>query len=470
MVRAGEVSARELVETLARADRGAQPRAQRVRRGRRRAARSPPPTTIGPATSARSPASRSRSRTTAPVAGLRLTYGCSLMADHVADYDHNVTRRLRDAGFVIVGTTTLPEYGILPVTEARLFGPTRNPWDLERTPGGSSGGAAAAVAAGHGAGRARQRRRRLDPDPRRLLRAGRAEAEPRADLGGARARRLLAGRSTACSRAPSPTRRRSSTCSPATSPATPPGRRRRPSRSRDAAAARAAGAADRRHARRPPVADATSSTRSARARSPSAAELLRSLGHEVEEVDPPWQAGRPARAVRRGLLRADRALDRLLRRASPAREPERRGHGADELGDLLDGRRSWARSSSRPRPCSCRPFARRLVAFLAPLRRAAHARARRAPAAARDARHGRAETRCRRSPARACSRRSRRSSTPPASPASRCRCTRARTGCRSACSSSGAPAGEERLLALATQLEAAQPWAARRAPVGEWVS
>jgi amidase len=82
------------------------------------------------------------------VSGLRLTYGCSLMSGYVADYDHNVTRRLRDAGFVIVGTTTLPEYGILPVSEARLFGPTRNPWDLERTPGGSSGGAAAAVAAG----------------------------------------------------------------------------------------------------------------------------------------------------------------------------------------------------------------------------------------------------------------------------------------------------------------------------------
>jgi amidase len=83
-----------------------------------------------------------------PVEGLRLTYGCSLMADNLCEYDHNITRRLKDAGFVIVGTTTLPEYGILPTSEARLFGPTRNPWDLERTPGGSSGGAAAAVAAG----------------------------------------------------------------------------------------------------------------------------------------------------------------------------------------------------------------------------------------------------------------------------------------------------------------------------------
>jgi amidase len=83
-----------------------------------------------------------------PVAGMRLTYGCSLMAENICDYDHNITRRLKQAGFVIVGTTTLPEYGILPTTEAPLFGPTRNPWDLERTPGGSSGGAAAAVASG----------------------------------------------------------------------------------------------------------------------------------------------------------------------------------------------------------------------------------------------------------------------------------------------------------------------------------
>ncbi len=83
-----------------------------------------------------------------PVSGLKITIGCSLMADHVADYDHNVVRRFKEAGFVIVGTTTLPEYGILPTSEARLFGPTHNPWDLDRTPGGSSGGAAAAVASG----------------------------------------------------------------------------------------------------------------------------------------------------------------------------------------------------------------------------------------------------------------------------------------------------------------------------------
>src|ERR1700761_5312803 len=83
-----------------------------------------------------------------PVAGLPITMGSDLFDNRVADHDAHVVRRLRDAGFIIVGKTTLPEMGILPTTESRRFGPTRNPWDLERTPGGSSGGAAAAVAAG----------------------------------------------------------------------------------------------------------------------------------------------------------------------------------------------------------------------------------------------------------------------------------------------------------------------------------
>jgi amidase len=82
------------------------------------------------------------------VAGLRLTQGCALLRDFVVPYDHSVVRRLRAAGFVIVGTTKLPEYGILPVTEPLVHGVARNPWDTGRTPGGSSGGAAAAVAAG----------------------------------------------------------------------------------------------------------------------------------------------------------------------------------------------------------------------------------------------------------------------------------------------------------------------------------
>ena len=100
-----------------------------------------------------------------PVRGMRMTCGCALMANYVPDYDHSVVRRLKHAGFIVVGTTTLPEYGILPTSEARLFGPTRNPWDPARSSGGSSGGQCGGGRRGHGADRARQRRRRLDPIP-----------------------------------------------------------------------------------------------------------------------------------------------------------------------------------------------------------------------------------------------------------------------------------------------------------------
>jgi amidase len=82
------------------------------------------------------------------VAGMPYTMGSDIFGDFVPGHDAFVVRRLRDAGFVIVGRTTMPEFGILPVTEPRRFGPVRNPWDTDRTPGGSSGGAAAAVAAG----------------------------------------------------------------------------------------------------------------------------------------------------------------------------------------------------------------------------------------------------------------------------------------------------------------------------------
>ncbi|MGI8712802.1 MAG: amidase [Solirubrobacteraceae bacterium] len=82
------------------------------------------------------------------VAGMPITNGSDLFTDVIPPFDAFCVRRLRAAGFVIVGKTALPEFGILPTTESRRHGPTRNPWDLERTPGGSSGGAAAAVAAG----------------------------------------------------------------------------------------------------------------------------------------------------------------------------------------------------------------------------------------------------------------------------------------------------------------------------------
>ncbi len=83
-----------------------------------------------------------------PVAGMPLTLCSDLFGNFVPDYDAYFVRRLRRAGFVIVGKTTLPEMGILPTTEPRRFEATRNPWSLDRTPGGSSGGSAAAVSAG----------------------------------------------------------------------------------------------------------------------------------------------------------------------------------------------------------------------------------------------------------------------------------------------------------------------------------
>jgi amidase len=83
-----------------------------------------------------------------PVAGMPLTMCSDLFGEFVPHQDAFLVRRLRDAGFVIVGKTALPEMGILPTTESRRFGATHNPWDLDRTPGGSSGGSAAAVAAG----------------------------------------------------------------------------------------------------------------------------------------------------------------------------------------------------------------------------------------------------------------------------------------------------------------------------------
>lgn len=84
----------------------------------------------------------------ADVAGLPSTEGSRLFADVVAETDSRIVTRLREAGAVIVGKTNSPEFGMNATTEPALHGPTRNPHDLTRSPGGSSGGASAAVAAG----------------------------------------------------------------------------------------------------------------------------------------------------------------------------------------------------------------------------------------------------------------------------------------------------------------------------------
>jgi Asp-tRNA(Asn)/Glu-tRNA(Gln) amidotransferase A subunit family amidase len=81
-------------------------------------------------------------------AGTVTSCGSSLFRDAVADHDSEIVVRFRRAGLVMFGKTNVPELGITTSTEPRLWGPTRNPWSLDHSAGGSSGGAAAAVASG----------------------------------------------------------------------------------------------------------------------------------------------------------------------------------------------------------------------------------------------------------------------------------------------------------------------------------
>lgn len=82
-----------------------------------------------------------------PCEGVPFTSGSRLYQGYVPDFDAELIRRYRRAGLIILGKTSTPEFGIMPITEPVLFGACKNPWDLRRTPGGSSGGSAAAVAA-----------------------------------------------------------------------------------------------------------------------------------------------------------------------------------------------------------------------------------------------------------------------------------------------------------------------------------
>ena len=84
----------------------------------------------------------------AEYAGAPLNEGCRALANYVSRIDSELVRRQRQAGLVICGKTNTPEFGGAPVTEPELHGATLNPWNIEHTPGGSSGGSAAMVAAG----------------------------------------------------------------------------------------------------------------------------------------------------------------------------------------------------------------------------------------------------------------------------------------------------------------------------------
>lgn len=91
----------------------------------------------------------------ADIAGVPTSSGSRMLANWLPQQDSELIARYRRAGLIFAAKSTTPEFGLMPVSEARLWGPTRNPWDLNRTPGGSSGGSGAAVAArmvpiGHG--------------------------------------------------------------------------------------------------------------------------------------------------------------------------------------------------------------------------------------------------------------------------------------------------------------------------------
>jgi amidase len=79
--------------------------------------------------------------------GTCTTFGATVYKDQVADHTGTLARRFLEAGVTIFGKSASPEFGLMPTTETRLFGPTRNPWNLDHSSGGSSGGAGAAVAA-----------------------------------------------------------------------------------------------------------------------------------------------------------------------------------------------------------------------------------------------------------------------------------------------------------------------------------
>ena len=80
--------------------------------------------------------------------GMPTRQGCAFIPPFRSDHDSLLTARFRAAGLIVLGKTNVPEFGLVPTTESKLYGPCRNPWDLQHSPGGSSGGSAALVAAG----------------------------------------------------------------------------------------------------------------------------------------------------------------------------------------------------------------------------------------------------------------------------------------------------------------------------------
>ncbi len=152
-IRSGATSASELVETylerIARHDPGLAAYVAVDSAGARSAARAADAAVAAGGPEARRPflGVTISIKDVIDVAGLATTHSCKALVDAVAAADDPLVRRLRDAGFVVLGKTHVPEF-CTSMTASELHGICRNPWDPERTPGGSSGGASAALAAG----------------------------------------------------------------------------------------------------------------------------------------------------------------------------------------------------------------------------------------------------------------------------------------------------------------------------------
>ena len=120
-------------------------------------------------------------------AGDPIYSGARLFRDarFVAPYDTHLAAKFKAAGFIIVGKTNTPELGLNGTTEPEAFGPSRNPWDVTRSTGGSSWRIGGGGGGPDGRRGARQRRRRVDPDSGERMRSGRTQAVARAGLPGA---------------------------------------------------------------------------------------------------------------------------------------------------------------------------------------------------------------------------------------------------------------------------------------------
>jgi amidase len=111
--------------------------------------------------------------------GEPVTFGSGPFKDFVAEHHAAYVARCEKAGLVLIGRSASPEFGLNPNTEPRLYGSCHNPWNIEYSPGGSSGGAAAAVSAGILPVAHATRRRRLNPHSSRAMRPVRAQAVTR---------------------------------------------------------------------------------------------------------------------------------------------------------------------------------------------------------------------------------------------------------------------------------------------------